>query len=683
MRHLNLSFVLFFLFSISITFSSDREKININEDWLFFKGYQETGFDKNLITTGWDRIDLPHTWNVWDSFDMRVEEDTLYDIADYYYRGPGWYRKTINVSHQDRDKRIFIEFEAANVMADVWANEEHIGQHIGGYSGFKYDITEQIKFGEENLIAVLVDNSFHYDIPPHRADYTMYGGIYRDVYIVKTNPNYIDRVLISTPEVTKGQAIVTVKPLLINKSENTRSAKLNYIITDPSGKQVSNKTFDLSLKNNSSTEYEFELPVIDNPQLWSPDSPNLYNLSTTLILNGKTVDQVSDQFGLRWYRFDGQEGFFLNGEYLKLHGVNRHQDRYGYGNALSNELHREDIKMIKDVGANFLRLAHYQQDPVVLNMCDSLGILVWEEIPVITSVGEEEFLKNAKSMLHEMITQHYNHPSVIIWGLMNETVRNQPDDRLHINVNMCKELRALADSLDPARFTTQAQMAARGEDIHKYTEIRAWNKYFGWYYDEFEDFGPFMDNEHAKDPDQPFIISEYGAGSKLGYHVENPIEPDFSEEWQLAFHRSHWEQIKARRWIAGSTVWNMFDFASDEKAGNIPHINQKGLVSFDRKPKDVFFYYQSQWSAEPMIYIVSHTWTERTGKKGETKQLEVFSNCDEVRLNFNGEDLKPKTSEPFVWEVEYQEGKNEIKALGIKDETKVFDELNLMYKIIN
>lgn len=683
MRHLNLRFVLFFLFSVSITFSSYREKININEDWLFFKGYQETGFDKNLITTGWDRIDLPHTWNVWDSFDMRVEEDTLYDIADYYYRGRGWYRKTINVSHQDRDKSIFLEFEAANVMADVWVNEEHIGQHIGGYSGFKYDITEQIKFGEENLIAVLVDNSFHYDIPPHRADYTMYGGIYRDVYIVKTNPNYVDRVLISTPVVTKDKAIVIVKPLLINKSENTRSAKLNYIITDPSGKQVSNKTFDLSLKNNSSTEYEFELPVIDNPQLWSPDSPNLYNLSTTLILNGKTVDQVSDQFGLRWYRFVGQEGFFLNGEYLKLHGVNRHQDRYGYGNALSNELHREDIKMIKDVGANFLRLAHYQQDPVVLNMCDSLGILVWEEIPVITSVGEEEFLKNAKSMLHEMITQHYNHPSVIIWGLMNETVRNQPDDRLHINVNMCKELSALADSLDPARYTTQAQMAARGEDIHKYTEIRAWNKYFGWYYDEFEDFGPFMDNEHAKDPDQPFIISEYGAGSKLGYHVENPTEPDFSEEWQLAFHRSHWEQIKARRWIAGSTVWNMFDFASDEKAGNIPHINQKGLVSFDRKPKDVFFYYQSQWSAEPMIYIVSHTWTERTGKKRETKQLEVFSNCDEVRLNFNGEDLKPKTSEPFVWEVEYQEGKNEIKALGIKDETKVFDELNLMYKIIN
>lgn len=680
MKNKKLLLITFLITSINL-FSADRERNTINEDWLFIKGYQETGYEYNLVTSNWEKVDLPHTWNIWDSFDMRVEEDLHFDVAEYYYRGPGWYRKSLSIPEEDRGKRIFIEFEAANVMADLWVNEDHLGQHIGGYSGFKFDITDQINFGEENLIAVLVDNSFHYDIPPHRADYTMYGGIYRDVYLVKTNPNYIDRVLIGTPDVSKDEGEVTAKALLYNKTNSEFSGEIKFDIADPNGNVISSQDFNVSLDKNSSKEVEFQLQDIKNPVLWSPESPNIYNLKTTLLVGDKELDQVSDHFGLRWYRFDGEEGFFLNGEYLKLHGVNRHQDRKGYGNALPNELHREDIRMIKDIGANFLRLAHYQQDPVVLNMCDSLGILVWEEIPVITSVGEDEFLNNAKSMLLEMIIQHYNHPSVIIWGLMNETVRNQPDDRLHINVNMCKELSELADSLDPDRYTTQAQMRARGEDIHKYTDIRAWNKYFGWYYDEFEDFGPFMDNEHAKDPNQPFIISEYGAGSKLGYHVENPTEPDFSEEWTLDFHKSHWEQIKARTWIAGSTVWNMFDFGSDEKAGNEPHINQKGLVSFDRKPKDVFYFYQSEWSNEPMIYIRSHTWTEREGKKYEKKDLEIFSNCDSVELIFNDENLGRKKSKPYIWKVQYQEGINKIKALGIKDQTKVFDELELNYQI--
>jgi len=678
-------FIIILALVINTTFSytGNREKININEDWFFIKGELKTGFAKNLALLEWEKVNLPHTWNVWDSFDTRVEEDSLFDIAEYYYRGPGWYRKEIFFPKSDKGKRIFIEFEAANVLADVWVNEIHVGQHIGGYSGFKYDITDYLYYGKNNLIAVRVDNSFNYDIPPQRADYTMYGGIYRDVYLVKTNQTYFEYVHITTPKVSEKEAEIFIEPFIINKSENDFNGSLKFEVFDPVKKKISEQSFEISIKGKDSVKLKFDLANVVDPKLWSPDSPNLYNFAASIEINSSSVDRITNHFGIRWYEFDGQEGFFLNGSYLKLHGVNRHQDRYGYGNALPNELHREDVRIIKDIGANFLRLAHYQQDPVVLNMCDSLGLLVWEEIPVITSVGEDKFKENAKSMLYEMITQHYNHPSIIVWGLMNETVRSQPNDRLHINVEICKELSEMAKELDTYRYTTQAQMRARGEDIHKYTDIRAWNKYFGWYYDDFEDFGPFMDNEHAKDPNQPFIISEYGAGSKLGYHVENPTEPDFSEEWALEFHRSHWEQIKARKWIAGSTVWNMYDFASDEKAGNEPHINQKGLASFDRKPKDVFYYYQSEWSKEPMIYIVSHTWLEREGKKNELKKLEVLSNCYEVELVLNEKSFGTKTNKPFIWEINYQPGKNIIKAMGIMKDVKVYDELEINYKVID
>lgn len=676
------SVLLMFFLSVSILYSNGREKININENWKFKKGEYGYGYKISLVESGWEKINIPHTWNVWDSFDDRDwDEDPDFEIAEYYYRGPGWYRKLININENDKGKQIFIEFEAANAVTEVWLNENYLGKHIGGYGGFKFDITNHINYGGKNLLAVRVDNSYNYDIPPQRADYTMYGGIYRDVYLVKTFPVYIENALISTPLVNNEKAEVKINSLIIKKGNSAQESEYQIIIRDPAGKEIINKKENI----NSGVEYnniESETFIINSPQLWSPDKPDLYSAEFILYVNGKEVDKIKDHFGLRWFLFDAAEGFFLNGKYLKLHGVNRHQDRYGFGNALSNEQHREDIRMIKDVGANFLRLAHYQQDPVVLNMCDSLGLIVWEEIPVITSVGREAFKENSKNMLREMITQHYNHPSIVMWGLMNETVRSQPDDELFWNVELCKELSQLASELDPYRVTTQAQMIARGEDILKYTDVRGWNKYFGWYYGVFDDFGKFIDEQKSIAPGQPFVISEYGAGSKIGYHIENPKEPDFSEEWVVEFHRSHWKQIMDRKWIAGSAIWNMFDFASDEKNGNIPHINQKGLASFDRKPKDVFYFYQSQWSKEPMIYIVSHTWLEREGKKDEKKKLEVFSNCAEVEVFLNGESLGVDTEQPFVWEVNYVEGQNKIHAVAKNENAKVEDSLEINFKIV-
>lgn len=659
-----------------------REVISFNDNWYFYKGDLIRGYDKDLITSKFETVTLPHTFNVDDSFDKR-KDDSDFSITYYYYRGPVWYRKIFELDDKDKSKRIIISFEAANTVAEVWVNEKYVGKHIGGYSAFQYDITKFLNFGDKNLIAVRVDNSYNYDIPPHRADYTMYGGIYRDVYLIKVNPLHLEHSLVSIINPSVNTATIKILVPIVNNNDTISNYILHIEIFDPSNKKVLEYKKLFSIKKNQSDSLNLEIGKINNPLLWSPDTPYLYTAQISIINNGEIIDVIKEKFGIRWYYFDPNEGFFINGKYLKLHGVNRHQDREGYGNALSNKQHLEDIKMIKELGANFLRLAHYQQDPVVLDACDSLGILVWEEIPVVTSVGKEKFKENALNMLKEMITQHYNHPGIIIWGLMNETVRTQPDDELYINVDLCKALNNLAKKLDPYRLTAQAQMDSRGDDIFKYTDIRGWNIYYGWYSGKFEDFGSFMDKEKRLAPNQPFIISEYGAGSKRGYHIENSNSPDFSEEWQVKFHKSYWKQIVDRKWIAGSLVWNMFDFASDEKAGNIPQQNQKGLADFGRKPKDVFYFYQSMWSKKPMIYIVSHTKTNIIGRKDEVKKQEIFSNCDEVELFLNGEKIGNRKKHPYIWSVKYKEGVNNIKAVGRKNGLEVTDSLMINYKINN
>ena len=669
------------VFSLLVQASAQtRITETLDNDWLFKKGKIDNGFRVDLVESGFDKVHLPHTYNVSDSFDDRVGDDSL-DITYYYYRGPAWYRKRIFIGDGDRDKRLILHFEGANAVSKVWINQKYVGEHIGGYSEFQFDITSFVEYNKANLLAVEVDNSYNYDVPPQRADYTMYGGIYRDVYLHKLNETYIAHPLITVKNPTTQSAAVSAKLTVNEHSKNQGKYSVVMRVCDPANDKVLELTKEVAT-SGIKNEYVIDVGTIAHPVLWSPDSPHLYVLSIELYRNKKLVDATQSKFGVRWFRFDADEGFFLNDKYMKLHGVNRHQDRQGFGSALSNAQHLEDIRMIKDVGANFLRLAHYQQDPAVLDACDSLGLLVWEEIPVVTSIGREKFKENALSMLSEMITQHYNHPSIIVWGLMNETVRTQPENELYINVDLCKALNARAKQLDPYRSTTQAQMSSRGEDILKYTDLRAWNRYFGWYYGAFDDFGTFMDEQKKAHPDQSFIISEYGADSKLGFHKEISTTADYTENWQLEFHKSHWKQILERRWIAGSTVWIMFDFASDEKSGNNQHINQKGLVSFDRKPKDLFYFYQSEWSSKPMMYIVSHTWKERKGMRNVPTKLEVFSNCDKAEVSLNGARLPTKTGKPFVWEVLYREGINKIEAVGHKGNVKVVDSLEINFSIV-
>ncbi len=664
------------LLALPLLAGGPRERRNINDGWLFHKGENANGFQQSLDLSGWHEVALPHTWNVHDSFDQRGVDDGL-DITLSYYRGPSWYRKTVFLEQEDSSRRIHLQFEGANKVSEVYVNEQHVGTHTGGYTGFEFDITPQVKFGADNLIAVRVNNAYHYDIPPQSADYTMYGGIYRDVWLTKTAPVHLTRVLISTPEVSAEKASVRFEVFLKNSAVSDFAGSVEIAVLDPEGQTVATIRRNVTLAASAAYDVSIENHEIAQPKLWSPDAPHLYTARVNLLAGDRLLDAMTERFGLRWFRFDADEGFFLNGSYLRLQGVNRHQDRAGYGNALSDELHVEDMLLIKKVGANFVRLAHYPQDPAVLNACDSLGLLVWEEIPVVRSVGKQKFADNAKQMLREMIIQHYNHPSIIIWGLMNEVMRDQRDKELHWAVDLCRELHALAKALDPARYTAQAQFKDRGTDVLTITDIIGFNKYFGWYSDEFSTFGQHMDEQKQLYPDKIFIISEYGAGSKRGYHIEKPTAPDFSESWQLDLHQSYWKQITERKFIAGSAIWNMFDFASDEKGGNIPHINQKGLMTFDRQPKDVFYYYQCQWKDEPLVYIVSHTWRKRSGKPGESKQVEVLSNCEQVELFVNGKSAGTESAGSFTWDVTFKQGINYLKAVGRQGTNVVEDEISL------
>jgi len=653
----------------------ERTVLNINEDWDF-----------HLSAEGAEhrQVDLPHTWNARDAFD-HLDGPAHVTIMDYYFRGKGTYEKQLHIPADYADQRVEVFFEAAFQRARGWLNGHYLGEHKGGYSAFSFDLTPAMKAGEKNVLKVEVDNSFHYDIPPHRADYTMYGGLYRDVFLVATDPVHLDALYVDTPEVSREGARVGIRTEIRYPDGLEDEATVEGVILDPENNELVRSDVTVQLDGTGLQEIELPAAEVVEPALWSPSHPHLYTARVHLMHEDRRVDTLRSDFGLRWFHFDPQKGFFLNGEFTKIKGVNRHQDRHGYGIALSNEQHWEDMRLIKEMGANFVRLAHYPQDPAVLEACDRLGLLVWEEIPVVTGVGRETFAETSRQMLREMITQHYNHPSIIIWGLMNETIRRQLDKDLHWTVDLCADLNRLAKELDSIRLTAQAQFAARGTAIFEHSDIRGWNRYFGWYYDDFAGFAEWLDEEHRNNPDGVIFISEYGAGSERGYHLETPSQSDFTETWATAFHKAHWKAIQERDWVGGSAVWNMFDFASEEKGGNIPGINQKGLADFDRKPKDAFYFYQSQWADKPMVYIVSQTWINRTGREDEVKTLEVFSNCETVELFLNGDSLgKIERGEgwhEWLWKTRLPEGINELRAVGTSGQTVVEDRLTINYTV--
>jgi len=661
-------------------------KQTINSNWGFHKG-DIAGFPaKNNSAVKWEEISLPHSWNTVD-----VNQDTG------YYRGIGWYKKTIYVPSSWQNKNTCLYFEGANQVAEVYVNGQLAGKHIGGYTAFSFPVGKLLNYKDSitaNEILVKLDNSPNEKIPPLNADFTFFGGIYRDVYLISTNPVHFNidssaanGIRIKTPLVSDAMANVTVEGEIANSLNRKETVKILSSVFTADGKLIKEIKSNVSLAANGITKFSQNLDKIENPHLWSTDDPYLYHIVTSIYdNNGNLLDQQTNPLGFRWFKFDAATGFYLNGKPLKLIGANRHQDYPGMANALPDALHQNDIALLKAMGANFIRISHYPQDPAVLEACDRLGILASEEIPIVNRITQsEEFTENCKRMQLEMIRQNYNHPSIIIWAYMNEVLlqprfqRDSPEQQKYFGdvAKLAKALDSLTRNEDPSRYT----MISCHGDFDRYNkvgitqipQIIGWNLYYGWYAPDFEGFGQFLARHHRELPDKPVMVTEYGADGDTRLHSANPERFDKTIEYQTIYHKKYLKEIMARPFVAGAAMWCLVDFNSYARIDASPHTNTKGVATNERVPKDVYYYYQANLSKQPVVKIGSRNWTVRGGIADAnatcTQPIEVYSNLSEVSLWLNGKLLSTQTvtNKVALFNVPFTNGMNNLKALGIKD----------------
>ncbi len=659
-----------------------RVSVELDGEWGFVKGHEDKTERPDFSRTAWEQITIPHSWNARDIFDQRNIMDKL-DIMEMYHRGIGWYRKTFELDASWDGQRIELSFLGANQVTDVWLNGTYLGQNIGGYLGFDFDVTEHVEWFSTNELVVKVDNRFSYDIPPHTADFNFYGGLYREVFLNVTDPVYINNTRVEAVDVSHRSARVEIRHLIENISDHhTDDWNVITNLLNPYGEIIQTIKNDLKLDPQSDRSLEFTSDDVSFPMLWSPNQPHMYEVYTVLKDgSGNVMDKTREPLGFRWYDFDADRGFILNGEPMKLQGVNFHQDYLNRGNAVSIAQKKEDLQHIKDMGVNFVRLAHYPHHPVVMDLADRLGLLVWAEIPWVNTIGGDAFADNSLAMMRGMIERDFNHPSVILWGIGNEFAMGFIDDEsLQRSKDLAQRLHDLSKSLDPNRLTVQAHNEVVDVEMMEITDVQGRNRYFGWYEATYDDFAKALDEEREKYPHWKILISEYGAEGKYGYHVTGPAIFDHSETYQRLFHQAHWEAMNDRDWVSGGALWNMFDFGSHVKIGNIPHINQKGTMTMDRIPKAVYRYYQSQWLAEPMVYIVSHTKHHKKLNGDGTTTITVYSNCDEVELRLNDQSVGTLSDKDvFTWEIQADEGVYHIEAVGTKDGVAVKDRHRIYY----
>jgi beta-galactosidase len=514
-----------------------------------------------------------------------------------------------------------------------------------------------------------------------------------------------DGVFTRINTVSHEQADVSLFGKVVNAEKQNRSVRLETIITDQQQNVVVSETREVILPGGKATDFESGNLVVQNPSLWSPDSPYLYNVITRIYSAGKDgalLDEMVLPLGLRWFEFDEQNRFVLNGKPLKLAGANRHQDLPGKGSALLDEDHRNDYKHIKDLGMNFVRLAHYPQARAVYEACDRLGLLVWTEMPGTVRITQSDaFTENSLTMQREHIRQTRNHPSVVFYGYMNEVMIQllggrskdmSEDEKRQVadaTVELAEKLQALSKEEAPGRKTVMAIHYHEGYNqygLADVPDVLGWNLYFGWYYKDVEDLTPFLAEQHARYPDRPLIISEYGPGADVRNHTDSPKPWDYSEDYQLVMHESYLEQMMNIPWLAGFSAWNFADFGSERRADAIPHVNQKGLVNFDRTEKAVCNLYRAYFSDKPVLHIALRNYTRRggiedgSGSGVSTHSVKILSNGSSVELFVNGVSLGTKSvaSHTVVFDVPFADGRNELKAVdnnGLKDEIGIDFEL--------
>ncbi|UMB54158.1 glycoside hydrolase family 2 protein [Lutibacter sp. A64] len=649
-----------------------------------------------LKISEWEVLNLPHSWNSTDAT----------DVEPGYRRNASWYAKKIKINEVVLDQNYILYFEGANINSKVFVNGTLAGSHIGGYIGFEIDITTLIHTGE-NEVLVRVDNAYDPEvIPSQKSDFFIFGGITRDVWLVTKPKTNIGDLKITTPAVSNEKATLNIEATL-NNVENNSNLSLTASLKNPKGVEVATQSIPVSQSN---TTILFE--NIKDPELWDTQTPNLYTVNVSLVENNEVKDEVEERIGFRWFEFVQNGPFYLNGKRLLLRGTHRHEEHAGVGAAMSNKQHRADMELMKEMGVNFVRLAHYPQDPEVYKACDELGLLVWDELPWCRGgVGNETWKTNTKNMLTEIISQNFNHPSIIIWSLGNEIYWlpdfENGDDRTEIN-SFLTELNNLSHTLDPSRKTA-IRKYYEGSDIVDVFSPSIWS---GWYSGSYKSYQKAID-KYKKEYNH-FLHAEYGGSSHVGRHTENPITGEGlikADEWEEAIVQTKvsniaqigdWSEnyiVDLFDWhlrisetdstFVGNIQWAFKDFGTPLRPENdIPYMNQKGLVDRNGNPKDAFYVFKSYWSEVPFTYIESHTWTERQGPKDLTRTISVYSNCDKVAFYHNnvllGEkerDISKFPASGYTWDVNFTEGENKLVAVGIPTNgTQVSDTLAVNYR---
>ncbi len=668
---------------------SARQNIRFNQNWLYLEE-NFTSPSQALHNSQWQRVNLPHTWNRTD----------VMDGEPGYRRQGSWYRKRFFLPQIPQNQRLLIRFEAANTRCKVWLNGTFIGQHIGGYLGFELDLTPALKTGENELL-VFVSNEFDRNlIPSQKSDFFIYGGLTRDVWLLRVPQTYLKQVFISTPLVSAQSAQVDVKVRVV--SPESKKLKLIVDVFDPNGQKVLTVSQPVKLQKGLNG---LNLPLLElsSPLLWSPQTPQLYTLRVVLQENGESVDQLTESFGLRWFEFKKHGPFYLNGKRLLLRGTHRHEEHAGYGAAMPNYLHRQDMEAIKQMGANFVRLAHYPQDPEVYRACDSLGLLVWDELPWCRGgMGGKTWQQNTLRLLREQIEQNFNHPSIIIWSLGNE-LNWLPDFPAGNNADslrfMLKRLNELAHRLDPGRLTAVRKYQGAVNIVDLFSP----SIWAGWYSGVYKNYQKAL--EVSRQKYDRFFHAEFGGASHVGRHSEQVITgeglveaggweeneiqtlvqniartSDWSENYIVDLFDWYLHVMSKLDWLSGAAQWAFKDFGTPLRPENpIPYVNQKGLVDRQGRPKDAYFVFKSYWNTqEPFCYIESHTWTERYGPSGKSRLVCVYSNCSQVELWHNGQNLGRKQRDEsrfpaanLHWQVPFVEGKNVLIARGFTSENEM------------
>ena len=599
-----------------------RQIVSLNRKWAFVMAPE--GVPSAMPAPAYF-VNVPHSWNAIDG----------QDGAGDYYRGTCAYVKNLSFEDLPEGEKLFIEIQGANSSADLYVGGKLAAHHDGGYSTWRADVTDLVSRTGDTLIVVMVDNSANDHVYPQMADFTFYGGLYRDVNLIGVPASHFDLEYYGGPG-------IAVTPIVDGKNANVKTevylkdAKegqiLRYTIKMPCGCIVAKAEVPAAQTSCDA--------VIEDVHLWhGRKDPYLYTAIVELIEDGKVLDTVSTRFGCRTFAIDSERGFILNGEEYPLRGVSRHQDRWGVGNALTHEHHKEDMELIYEVGATTIRLAHYQHDQYFYDLCDEYGMVIWAEIPYISQHlpnGRE----NTVSQMKELVTQNYNHPSIVVWGLSNEiTMKGEKDPDLLENHRILNDL---CHEMDKTRLTTMAAVSTAPVH-HEYISIPdtvSYNHYFGWYGGDTSMNGPWFDKFHAKHPNIPIGVSEYGCEA-LNWHTSNPTQGDYTEEYQAYYHEELIRQLFTRKYIWATHVWNMFDFGADARnEGGEDGQNHKGLVTFDRKyKKDAFYAYKAWLSDEPFVHLCSKRYIDRTE---DVTKVTVYSNLPEVELFANGVSLGKK-----------------------------------------